>query len=215
MSNINQQVIERIAKVCHEANRAYCGAYCAAMGDLTQPSWADAPEWQKSSTINSVCFHIENPDATPENSHESWLKQKQEEGWTYGPVKDAEKKEHPCFVPYADLPVEQKAKDYIFRAIIHAMYTPTVLMGSENHHGWKLEELMDQLIGEILAKTAKIADDRSPTAMLVTSNNRLICSQLMTSAILQRMSYEALSKLGPNQGPAGTPRIGPGSEGEA
>ena len=26
------------------------------------------------------------------------------DGWKYGPVKDPEKKEHPCFVPYDDLP---------------------------------------------------------------------------------------------------------------
>ena len=109
--------VEQIAKVCHEVNKAYC----EALGDNSQPFWEDAPEWQKQSAINGVNFHLENPNAGPNHSHDSWLKQKQEEGWTYGPVKDPEKKEHPCFVPYEDLPVEQKAKDYLFRQIVHSL----------------------------------------------------------------------------------------------
>jgi hypothetical protein len=107
---------DQIAKICHEANRAYC----EALGDASQVPWASAPEWQKSSAVNGVQFHMSNPGATPENSHESWLDQKRAEGWKFGPVKDPDKKEHPCFVPYGELPIEQRAKDYIFRGIIHA-----------------------------------------------------------------------------------------------
>lgn len=106
-----------IARVAHEINRAYC----ASLGDTSQPAWQDAPEWQKNSALVQVDMHLANPDATPEQSHESWLAQKLAEGWKYGPVKDAEKKEHPCCVPYADLPAEQKAKDYLFRGAVHAL----------------------------------------------------------------------------------------------
>lgn len=42
-------------------------------------------------------------------------------GWKYGPVKDPERKEHPCFVPYDGLPPEQRAKDYLFRAVVHQL----------------------------------------------------------------------------------------------
>ena len=106
-----------IARVAHEINRAYC----ASLGDDSQPSWDNAPDWQKASALAGVDMHLASPDATPENSHESWLAQKTAEGWKYGPVKDAEKKEHPCFLPYAELPPEQKAKDYLFRAVVHVM----------------------------------------------------------------------------------------------
>lgn len=106
-----------IARLSHEVNRAYC----AALGDFSQLPWEDAPEWQRKSAMAGVQFHFDNPNATPENSHESWLKEKHAEGWKYGPVKDAEKKEHPCCVPYMALPVEQKAKDYLFRAVIHTV----------------------------------------------------------------------------------------------
>lgn len=108
--------VEAVAKICHEANRALC----AALGDLSQPAWEDAPEWQKQSARNGVEFHVMN-NAPPSASHDNWLKEKTEQGWKYGPVKDAEKKEHPCFVPYAHLPGTQKAKDHLFRGIVHAM----------------------------------------------------------------------------------------------
>jgi hypothetical protein len=89
-----------VAKLCHEANRALC----ETQGDNSQPKWEDAPEWQTQSAINGVKFHLDNPNAGTDDSHNSWLKEKKETGWKYGPVKDADKKEHPCFVPYEDLP---------------------------------------------------------------------------------------------------------------
>lgn len=109
--------VQDIARVAHELNKAYC----ESIGDNSQPDWDNAPEWQKSSAVNGVEFHINNPDASPSSSHESWMKQKTEEGWKYGPVKDADKKEHPCYVPYEELPTEQKSKDYIFKQTIHSL----------------------------------------------------------------------------------------------
>ena len=109
--------VQEIARVAHELNKAYC----ESIGDNSQPDWDNAPEWQKSSAVNGVEFHINNPEASPSSSHESWMRQKTEEGWKYGPVKDVDKKEHPCYVPYEELPVEQKAKDYIFRQTIHSL----------------------------------------------------------------------------------------------
>ena len=112
--------IEQVAKVCHEANRAYC----ETLGDASQPSWESAPEWQKDSARNGVKFHFAQlatgAEPSPSASHDSWLEQKRREGWKFGPVKDAEKKEHPCFVPYEQLPIEQRLKDYIFAAICKA-----------------------------------------------------------------------------------------------
>lgn len=107
----------QIAIIVHEANRAYC----SVLGDDSQPSWQNAPEWQKASAILGVGMHVDNPNASAEDSHKSWLKQKEQEGWTYGPIKDSVKKEHPCFCPYSELPEEQKRKDYLFKGIVHAL----------------------------------------------------------------------------------------------
>ncbi len=109
--------IEHIARTAHEVNKAYCNS----IGDNSQPTWNDAPEWQKSSAINGVKFHISNPKAGADHSHNNWLKEKVADGWKWGQVKDADKKEHPCFVPYEGLPAEQKSKDFIFRGVVHAL----------------------------------------------------------------------------------------------
>lgn len=105
---------EQIARLCHEVNRAYC----FAMGDSSQLPWDEAPEWQRASAVDGVRFHKANQFATPDSSHERWRANKEREGWVYGAVKDAEKKEHPCMVPFHDLPPEQQAKDHIFAAIV-------------------------------------------------------------------------------------------------
>lgn len=106
-----------IAMLCHSIN----AAYCQSLGDESQLAWEDTPDSHQQSLIAGVEMHLANPQATPEQSHESWYKQKEAEGWIYGEVKDLEKKEHPCFLPYDELQLEQKAKDYLFRATVHLM----------------------------------------------------------------------------------------------
>jgi len=107
---------DAIAKVCDEVNRAYC----EALGDMSQPAWADAPSWQRASARLGVALHTEN-NVGPEASHASWMAQKVAEGWIYGPVKNADIKEHHCIMPFDQLPREQQAKDFIFRAVVHAL----------------------------------------------------------------------------------------------
>lgn len=109
--------VTQIARICHELNRAYC----QQIDDNSQLPWDDAPEWQRTSAVNGVQFHFANPNAGPAASHESWLKEKTEQGWEYGPTKDVERKLHPCFVPYDQLPLEQKLKDTLFLSVVHAL----------------------------------------------------------------------------------------------
>lgn len=102
--------IERIAEVCHEANRTYC----KAVGDDTQVAWAEAPEWQKASAINGVSAILSGQITSPRQSHESWMEQKKRDGWIFGHVKNADTREHPCMLPYDELPPEQRVKDTLF-----------------------------------------------------------------------------------------------------
>lgn len=108
---------KQIAKVVHEANRALCQAF----GDNSQQEWKDAEEWQRKSAIEGVEFIRQNPNASSDRTHISWMAGKLKDGWKYGPVKDLSKKEHPCLVPYEELLPEQKAKDYIFAAIVRSI----------------------------------------------------------------------------------------------
>lgn len=116
MNKVIGVINQDIAKICHEANRAYC----QTIGDNTQVSWAEAPEWQRESAIKGVEFCLNNQGAPTSANHDSWLEVKKADGWKYGAVKDAEKKEHPCFVPYENLPIEQKRKDYLFKYIVNS-----------------------------------------------------------------------------------------------
>ena len=107
--------LDACARAAHEVNRAYC----LALGDNSQPAWTSPPRGRQISALEGVDGVLAGNG--PEQSHESWLKQKAETGWKYGPVKDPEKKEHPCFVPYAELPDSQKAKDRLFVTTVRCM----------------------------------------------------------------------------------------------
>lgn len=119
---LTDQELEAIARVCHEANRAYC----LMLGDASQPEWNNAPDWQRESARNGVRqavrghggYRVMNED---EERHNSWLEEKLRAGWTYGPTKDPERKRHPCMLPYASLPPEQRRKDVLFGAICSAL----------------------------------------------------------------------------------------------
>lgn len=113
---VNISAIDKIARVCHEVNRAYC----QALGDDSQPSWEDAPDWQRASARMGVDLHASG-EFGPEASHVSWMQEKLDEGWKYGAFKDPENKLHPCMVPFAELDRTQQAKDFIFRAVVHAL----------------------------------------------------------------------------------------------
>ncbi len=45
------------------------------------------------------------------NTHDTWARQRLADGWKYGPRRDDAAKEHPCLVPYEDLPESEKQYD--------------------------------------------------------------------------------------------------------
>lgn len=116
--------IEKIAIVCHQANKAWC----ELNGDYSQKDWAEAEDWQKESAVKGVQFRIDNPDAGDDAQHNSWMKEKVDAGWVYGEVKDAEAKTHPCIVPFDQLPLFQQAKDALFCSIVDSFI---VTIGTE------------------------------------------------------------------------------------
>lgn len=106
---MHEDMLITLARACHEMNRAYC----ITLGDYSQKSWDECPDWQQQSAINGVTHYLQTA-ATPEQMHENWSRVKRNEGWVYGTVKDEEKKTHPCLVPYEELPESQRKKDRIF-----------------------------------------------------------------------------------------------------
>jgi hypothetical protein len=110
-------IIEQCAKAAHNVNRAYC----AALADDSQPSWEEAPAWQRESAINGARNALLG-DTTPQDIHESWFDEKIDAGWTWGRKKDPEKKTHPCMLPYDLLPMRQRMKDTIFLAVVSGVF---------------------------------------------------------------------------------------------
>jgi len=109
--------VTAIARAAYEINQAYC----SGIGDTLAPNWMDTDKAVRIGVEAGVREHLENPDITPEESHANWVKSKEADGWKYGPVKDMDKKEHPCMVPYSELPKSQQAKDYIFAGVIRVL----------------------------------------------------------------------------------------------
>lgn len=105
-------LVDLVAQIAHEANRAYC----QAIGDNSQPPWENAPEWQKSSARDGVENVMRG--ASPGDSHANWLRHKEADGWKYGETKDADKRTHPCMLPFEQLPPEQQLKDHLFIGVV-------------------------------------------------------------------------------------------------
>jgi hypothetical protein len=45
------------------------------------------------------------------HEHQRWMAERQRQGWTYAPVRDNEKKQHPLFVDWAQLSEIERNKD--------------------------------------------------------------------------------------------------------
>lgn len=172
---LKPEFVQVIARVCHDAN----AAYCRSLGDDSQPAWADAPDWQRSSAIMGVEFHIANPKAGDSASHDSWMAQKLAEGWVYGDVKDPEKKTHPCIVPFEQLPPEQQFKDTLFRTLVHVLDEPLSVAAFG----------IDLMIDEHQAALAKLAKmDAAPKAKSGVAKARKVGpvkDQLSPSGLLE------------------------------
>lgn len=89
-----------------------------------------------------------------------------------------------------------------------------VLMSSDNPGGWKLEELLARLREELDRKNDHLAGDGHPIAKAVVISNRKIISLLDVAEQHQRAGLRHLDRIGPDQGPTGKPRVGPGSGNE-
>lgn len=111
----DSRIIESCARLAHEANRIYC----EVVGDPVSLSWTECSEEMRTSARQGVDGALRGD--TPEMSHQSWLKFKADNGWTYGPVKDEVAKRHPCMVDYAMLPTHQKAKDRLYLGVVRQM----------------------------------------------------------------------------------------------
>jgi dTMP kinase len=103
----SNELQSRLVLSIHEANK-----------EIQQQTGEFIPELSEhltKSILDGVYYVLDNPNCTPEQQHNNWCYFKRQDGWKYGPVKDFERKEHPCLVPYNELPEIQQRKDSVFR----------------------------------------------------------------------------------------------------
>ena len=101
----------RLVLAIHEANK-----------EIQQQTGEFIPQLSEhltKSILDGVYFVLDNPNCTPEQQHNNWVHFKRADGWKYGPEKDFERKEHPCLVPYSELPEIQQRKDSVFRQTLN------------------------------------------------------------------------------------------------
>lgn len=107
------ELIDFALSLVHNANAVLKSANGEKHEEL-----ADMDPARKESIRNAIKYALEN-DTSPEESHISWLEAQEKLGYVYGPVIDRVALQHPCMVPYNQLPEAQKTKDAMFVSIIN------------------------------------------------------------------------------------------------
>ncbi len=93
-----------------------------------------------------------------------------------------------------------------------------VLMSADNPKGWKLEELLERVRVELMAKNAKLAASaghgldpaemrRAMIRTTVRELNERLVALVMQATLVQHDILAELNKLGPDPGPLGKARV--------
>ncbi|MFC1537688.1 TRAFs-binding domain-containing protein, partial [Gemmatimonadota bacterium] len=83
------------------------------------------------------------------NTHDTWAQHRLAEGWRYGPKRNDDRKEHPCLVPYDELPESEKEVDRRT-----ALETAKALLAL----GYKIESPPDKIISP-----SNVSDEQQPS----------------------------------------------------
>jgi hypothetical protein len=72
-----------------------------------QPQQIDTSGIRLSDEITSIA------EVLAKNVHEVWAQKRISEGWKYGTARNDDRKEHPCLVPYENLPEDERVYDLV------------------------------------------------------------------------------------------------------
>ena len=88
------------------------------LGD-PQPPWDELPAWQQDAMadVTRRCMM----GATPEQMHALWVQHYTALGWTYGPKKNWETKQHPIIIPWHTLSLRYQGRFKLWQAIVMTM----------------------------------------------------------------------------------------------
>lgn len=111
---------EDVAQLAYEVNRAYA----QTVFQNFEPAWELARPEVQQSYRDGIQFVLSHPGAGPDAQHEEWLATRRRAGWVWGEVKSLHNKTSPFLLEYAKLPLEVRAKDAIFQAIVRGCLPP-------------------------------------------------------------------------------------------
>ncbi|TLP68231.1 hypothetical protein FEA48_30730 [Pseudomonas nitroreducens] len=103
-----------IGSVVHAA----LNSMMSVLGGIELLQWDDADDSYRERVLDTVQTYLESPDTTPDQLYELWLQAQFANGWVLGDVYDAAVKTNPHLVPYAEVPVEQRAKDAVVQRLV-------------------------------------------------------------------------------------------------
>ncbi len=106
-----------IARIAHEANRAYC----QSIGDYSHVKWESSPKHVVDSVRAGAEAIIVGSVTNPREAHIAWMAQREVDGWKYGAEKNATRKTHPAMVPWDELDGKERRKDILFFAVVKAL----------------------------------------------------------------------------------------------
>lgn len=109
--------VEHVSRACHQAIKSYCEE---ALNDSSQPDWEYTAKEVREATYSGVIFCLEHPEATQEQLHMNWKRDKIKAGWIYGPTKNETARMHPFITSYDQLPDGEKVKAEISLAVVDA-----------------------------------------------------------------------------------------------
>lgn len=110
-------VTEDVTRAIYEACRLE--AQWSGRSIVPEP-WDERDEAFRERMIRVVERYLHSEGLpTPKEAHDSWCEAYREMGWTYGPVRDPQKKTHPDLRPYEELPQDEREKDAIFLMCVY------------------------------------------------------------------------------------------------
>ncbi len=81
-----------------------------------QPPWDELPAWQQDAMVDITRRSMMG--ASPQQLHVLWVQHYTAKGWTYGPKKNWEIKQHPVIIPWHKLSLAYQARFKLWQAIV-------------------------------------------------------------------------------------------------
>jgi RyR domain len=115
---MNTEDITEIAHALHVRS-------CQLFGDLTHSPYRDNESEAMARFRAGIEFHLENPKASAQDAHASWMAARKAEGWTFGEKKDLRERRHPMLVPWADVPQHRRLQYELIATVVRTLRART------------------------------------------------------------------------------------------